>query len=134
VLASCRRKLWETKHDLPSQEATGDSSYIIGQALSVVDANDDVDTDGFFSVEEVPSLLKLALACSERSNDNNDKAIKIRDVMVKPGSYELLCHNFGSSASIRQLRHGFIRIKTHHLLEQLARRADIKALTTVVLR
>jgi Secretory pathway protein Sec39 len=135
VVADCRRKLWETKHDVPSLEATGTSSYIIRQALSIVEYNDDdVGTDDVLTVEVLHSLLKLALSCSERSKDNNDKVVKIRDVMVKLGSYELLCRHFGSSISIRQFRHDFLRVETHQLLEHLARRAHTKALTTLVFR
>ncbi|KAG7356314.1 hypothetical protein IV203_001000 [Nitzschia inconspicua] len=130
VVAQCLRKLWETKRDMASLEATGDTSYIIQQALLIRDKDFDIDS---LTMETLHPLLKLALACCERSKDNTNVEI-IRDMVVRLGSYELLCHVFGSNPSLRQFLREFLMVNVVKLAEQLARRADVRVLSMLFFR
>lgn len=130
VVGLCRRKVWETKRDIRSLEATGDASYILQQALSVRD--EDFDTENI-SMDTLHSLLKLALTWGERSK-NGSKVDAIRVMIVRLGSYELLCHHFGTDASVHQYLSEFTKIDVDKLSEQLARRADIRALSVLLFR
>ena len=62
-MAKCRRKLWETKRDIRSLEATGDVPYIMSEALSINGENyggDDV------TIDTLHSLFKLDDRCLRR--------------------------------------------------------------------
>ena len=130
VVAHCHRRLWETERIVESLEATRDNSYIIREAISV---SEDGTSETNLSLEKLHSVLSLGLACSEKIRDTSNIEV-IRELIVRLGTYELLCQHFGSVPSLNRFRREARNVSLHKLALQFARSADIAALSVVIFR
>jgi hypothetical protein len=130
VITQCHRRLWETERIVESLEATNDSPYIIREAISVCE---DETCETNLSLEKLCSVLTLGLACSEKTREMSKLEV-IRELIVRLGTYQLLCQHFGSVPSLKRFRCEARNASLHKLSLQFARSADIAALSVVIFR
>jgi len=128
VVNDCHRKLWENKRNVDSLIATNDETYILVEVLSIFESD---ENECQFSLDDLRSLLKLAL---QIISNNDEKGERLRKVFVRLGTFELLCKFYESKASFEQFQRDFLEVDIHDLSVELARRGDISALSIVLFR
>lgn len=130
VIARCHRRLWETKRDVDSLQETQSAAYIAQQATSLFDRE---SKESELPWEKVRPVLKLALASAEELRDG-DRAGALRRILVRLGSFELLCKSLDSIPTLVSFREEVIGLDVVALSIEMAERGDLCALSILVFR
>lgn len=131
VMEDCRRQLWETRRDVDSLADTRSVSYTVDEALSLCHS---VDADERLTLESFRLVCKLAIRMGQNYSPSKDKLDEIRGVLVKLGTYELLCQYFSVEASLSKFRNTVQNVPVAKLAKSLAQRGDMMALSVVLFR
>lgn len=137
TIEDCKRRIWEIENDLTSLESMLDDCYVAEQALDFTEylANED-DESCFerFRAIHLAVLKRYSNMDKVRLDSTIDRARKVRDRILKLGTYMLLCDYFTLIPSWATFANDFLPMETLQLCKAFARAADIGALSIVAFR
>ncbi|CAB9521534.1 member RAS oncogene family [Seminavis robusta] len=164
VLEECRQKLWEQTWDMKWLKQVTSDSYIIQQAFSLFDSasarpedgeehkfenggvrNNSENNDLRWEVDleicrEICTLalgrtgkirLASALALGQGGDDAKEK---LQGILVRLGTYQLLCQAINAEASFAKFRDYFVPVSMVDLAKSFASVADLAALSILFFR
>ena len=139
LVHECFKQLWEKYRDVACLAKTNDVNYIVNEvAAHCMKASDSENRS-----EDRTKLGKLRSMCImalDKTKDyiprnSEDRSIEeITTVVIKLGTYELICAHLTAEASYMLFHTEFLTVDLVDLAETFARTADILALSTLFFR
>eukprot|EP00934_Nitzschia_sp_Nitz4_P008152 Nitzschia sp. Nitz4//scaffold3_size479765//460000//466728//NITZ4_000193-RA/size479765-augustus-gene-1.589-mRNA-1//1//CDS//3329551037//8142//frame0 len=131
ILEQCHRRIWETKQELESLAETKNIEYIVEQTLHVCEPEQSTIR---VPLKELRDLCQLAITMGRAHRPSADSLYRIRGLLIKLGTYELLCERFSVEPSSQAFWEEFIEARIESIGFSAARRGDIHTLSILVFR
>lgn len=139
ALDFANKRLWETSACTDSLSKVTDSQYVIQQAITVVGPQtkhfDNVDCFTLFRSIHQAALARVESLTAETEGSQGHEIVwRLRDRLIKLGSYEILCEYFSSNTDFEMFCTEFLSVSVSELAAALARSGYLDALSVVCFR
>ena len=150
TLEECRQQLWEQSGDLTWLKQATDDAYVVRQALSFFELeqgsedgnesnahleNIDVDTCRDICSIALQRVSKLRLGSAlTLCFGTEDARSKLQGMLIRLGTYELLCQALNAELSFRRFRQMFTKAPLVDLAKSLATLSDLTSLSILWFR
>lgn len=134
ILETCKKRLWESAQDFDSLSAIADDPYVVEQAYCVVDPKRKTLSHDPLREFRSVHLLALQRAQSARHVVEAKTVAKLRDRLIRLGTYELLCQHFAVEPLCSVFLETMLSSSMLDLAKSFAKANDIAALSVVCFR